>query len=187
MTLLSRPVFDAVSSSRDAEAKALLAIDHGANPSKEVWPRNETLAHRASAFGSVLLLEAAKEHGVDFSAKDDDGRTPLHLAVNGNCPPKQAAVDFLIEQCVNLDEVDGDGAGEGDRRHDAKSRRRRESHLRRKQVAARDRNSVRRRRRPVVARRHHAIGESDSDGVGSGRVRAEDVEVRRFGGGEVGV
>ena len=49
----------ALSSSRDAEAKANIAISYGADPSIEAWPMKETLAHRAAALASIPLLNAA--------------------------------------------------------------------------------------------------------------------------------
>ena len=87
--------------------KTRLVIKYGADPSAEVWPKKETLAHRAVALGSISLLSAAYDKGVDLSAKNENGQTPLHIAVKGGTS-KQPLVNYLVQSGVDVDEVDGD-------------------------------------------------------------------------------
>ena len=92
--------------------KTRLVIEYGADPSAEVWPNKETLAHRAVALESISLLSAASVRDVNLSAKNEDGQTPLHIAVQGGTS-KQPLVDYLVESGVDVDEVDGDDDDDG--------------------------------------------------------------------------
>ncbi len=65
-------------------AKVLVAAGADATPKRggSGWPRaGWTALHYAAGFGFVELAQAFIDHGADLDARDDEGRTPLQVAL----------------------------------------------------------------------------------------------------------
>lgn len=64
---------------------AARVIALGAEVSAHTNPDGKTLLHGAAEEGRSLTLEFLIINGADFTARDDDGRLPLHhAAMNGH-------------------------------------------------------------------------------------------------------
>jgi uncharacterized protein len=78
------PIHSALFGRRLEAAKVLLAAgaDLTIKRGGSGWPRaGWTALHYAAGFGFVELAEAFIERGADLKARDDEGRTPLQVAV----------------------------------------------------------------------------------------------------------
>lgn len=86
-------------SGRDVDA-AVKALDGGAN-AKAKMPFNRTALHEAAnnCSGAIAPL---LQHGAEIDARDDDGRTPLHLA-------NSLSAEVLIEHGANIHATDNKG------------------------------------------------------------------------------
>lgn len=69
-----------VALSKDDILTAARVVALGAEVSAHTNPDGKTLLHGAAEEGRVLILEFLIINGADFTARDDDGRWPLHLA-----------------------------------------------------------------------------------------------------------
>jgi RNA polymerase sigma factor (sigma-70 family) len=76
---------------------ARLLLDNGADPNARRggrgWPRaGWTALHYAAAYGFVDLIESLIERGADLNARDDEGKTPLAVAVEAGQPHAEATL-----------------------------------------------------------------------------------------------
>ena len=70
---------------------------------------SKPIGHSAAAFGDVSALkELAVDNERALHAKDKNGWQPLHEAVRGG---HLEAVDFLVKNGANIDEVTNEGSG----------------------------------------------------------------------------
>jgi ankyrin repeat protein len=127
------PLCFAVGEGHAAVAKLLL--DRGADPNgkgrsplgEAVWESHPDLVrmllehgavsamalHHAAERGDVDLVQLLLKHAVDKSLRDDENRTPLHVAVMcreaGRLPEYMKIVDLLIKEGYRLDETSSGG------------------------------------------------------------------------------
>jgi hypothetical protein len=63
-------------------SEMLLLVAWGANVNAPLAAhRGQTVLHRAASLGSVVSVELLMQNGGDVTAADDDGNTPMHVAV----------------------------------------------------------------------------------------------------------
>ena len=88
---------------RATSASILLA----AGARTEVRRDGLTPLHYAAVSGNALLVRALLVGGADVNARDDNGRTPLHLSL---CSvPSPSVVDELIAAGADVESIDNDG------------------------------------------------------------------------------
>jgi ankyrin repeat protein len=73
--------------------KIKLLLEHHA-PVNEVGPKGRTALHYAASAGFREVMEILLNHGADFTIRDDQGETPLHLAHRN----KKIAAAKLLEK-----------------------------------------------------------------------------------------
>jgi ankyrin repeat protein len=56
-----------------------LQLEHGANVN--IYEKGQTIAHRAAAANDALMLHIIYRYGGDFSLINEDGETPLMIAI----------------------------------------------------------------------------------------------------------
>lgn len=69
------------------------------------YPRNASLLHLAVIGRNTGLLKLFLDMGIDLNSKDDDGETPLSIALAMK-PTNKAAVLLLIDEGANVSSVD---------------------------------------------------------------------------------
>jgi ankyrin repeat protein len=79
---------------------AMLLLENGADPRLKRggsgWPRaGWTAIHYAAQYGMLELIRAMIERGASINARDDEGRTPLRVAIDGG---QEEAAKLLAAQ-----------------------------------------------------------------------------------------
>lgn len=85
-----------------------ILLDHGAMTKITVDQQNhheETVLNRAVRAGSTSITEMLLKAGADISARDSNGYTALHQAIEGGREAHEHTVRLLLSRCAPLDAV----------------------------------------------------------------------------------
>ncbi|KAK6530543.1 hypothetical protein TWF694_003884 [Orbilia ellipsospora] len=72
-----------------------------------VCKKKNTYLHYAAAFGGLGDIELCCDRGLEVRAQNNQGTTPLHLAIIGDKPAVQ--VEYLLKMGASVDDTDEDG------------------------------------------------------------------------------